>query len=494
MRCWFIRGATSIVTIGIFWFRQDLRLSDNRALIEACKSCDELLPVFIDDPAEQTVSALGAASRVWLHHSLQALQISLQEKGSDLLLASGASLEVLEQLIECSGATRVFWNRCYDPVTIKRDTAIKKALREFAPKTFNSLLINEPWDNLKGDGTPYRVYTPYWRALARTLDANPEHLTVRSIPRSIPALAAATVKTLKKSGLQLRLEQLKLLPSRSWHVDMMAHWQPGEQAARRQLDRFLKTSVDDYDSGRNLPAESATSRLSPHLHFGEISPRYVLQRLLAGRRIGQLSDDQQTFAREIVWREFAYSLIYHFPKTIDQPLDARFARFKWARNTDVHLQAWQRGLTGVPIVDAGMRELYATGWMHNRVRMIVASYLIKNLLIPWQSGERWFRDTLVDADLASNAMGWQWTAGSGADAAPFFRVFNPVLQGEKFDTKGLYVKKWVPELNVVPIKYIHKPWELDAESRAHLDYPEPLVDLKKSRQSALDAFSAIKGN
>ena len=282
------------------------------------------------------------------------------------------------------------------------------------------------------------------------------------------------------------------LPSRPWGDDMMAYWQVGEKAAKRTLGKFLKSAVDDYDEGRNLPAQSGTSRMSPHLHFGEISPRMILQQLLDGRALSQLSDGEETFAKEIVWREFAYCLIFHFPHTIDEPLDPRFKRFKWAKNTDDHLRAWQKGSTGVPIVDAGMRQLWATGWMHNRVRMIVASYLIKNLLVPWQSGEAWFRNTLVDADLASNAMGWQWTAGSGADASPFFRVFNPVLQGEKFDKQGEYVRHWVPELDQVSNKFIHKPWELPADERSTLDYPEPLVDLKQTRQRALDAFAKIK--
>ena len=475
---------------GILWFRQDLRLSDNPALVEACKACDDLLCVFIDDPLDQTLSQVGSASRVWLHHSLKALQESLQKKGSDLIFMQGSSEQVLQDLIRHSGAQRIFWNRCYDPVTIERDKSIKSALSELEPRTFNGLLVHEPWENLKGDGTPYRVYTPYWRAAATSISKDMDRLQTLNAPRKIPAMGSSTVRSL--TGC-LSLDQLDLLPSGNWHETMMEHWQAGEEAARTQLERFLKSAVNHYDAGRNLPGQEGTSRMSPHLHFGEISPRHVLNRLLLDRRLSALSDAETIYAKEIVWREFAYALLFHFPQTIDEPLDSRFSRFKWAKNTDEHLRRWQRGQTGVPIVDAGMRELYATGWMHNRVRMIVASYLIKNLLIPWQKGEHWFRDTLVDADLASNCMGWQWTAGSGADASPFFRVFNPVLQGEKFDKAGDYVRRWVPELTEVPNKMIHKPWELDGDARQELDYPDPLVDLKQTRARALDAFSAMKG-
>lgn len=274
---------------------------------------------------------------------------------------------------------------------------------------------------------------------------------------------------------------------------MMEHWSVGEPAANRQLDLFLAQSVADYADGRNLPATAGTSRLSPHLHFGEIGPRQILHQLLlnSGGQ-PQPKSGVEIYCKEIIWREFAYQLLYHFPEMIDAPLDKRFARFPWPPVDDNTLYRWQRGRTGVPIIDAGMRELWHTGWMHNRVRMIVASYLIKNLLIPWQCGENWFRDTLVDADLASNAMGWQWCAGSGADAAPYFRVFNPVLQGEKFDKNGSYVRQWVPELMDIDNKFLHKPWELPADARAALDYPEPMVDLKMSRQRALAAFDSIK--
>ncbi|MFK7996344.1 MAG: deoxyribodipyrimidine photo-lyase [Granulosicoccus sp.] len=478
------------MTIGIVWFRQDLRLEDNLALARACKDCTSLICVFIDDPLEQSLSQLGEASRVWLHHSLEALDASLQKKGNQLVLMQGESLGVLQRLIQETGASRIYWNRCYDPATIARDKDIKSALKDYEPATFNGLLVFEPWDNLKGDGSPYRVYTPFWRAGAAQLENHPELVNVVKAPRRIPASEIHSGELISGS---VHLDEMGLLPDKPWHEDMMSYWNVGEAAARKSLSAFLKKTVHDYNEGRNLPAQQGTSGLSPHLHFGEISPRTILRTLLKGRRVAELSDGEETFAKEIVWREFAYCLIFHYPHTITDPLDSRFSQFEWASDTDDHLRRWQLGKTGVPIVDAGMRELYATGWMHNRVRMIVASYLIKNLLIPWQSGERWFRNTLVDADLASNAMGWQWTAGSGADAAPFFRVFNPVLQGEKFDREGHYVRLWVPELVNVPDKFVHKPWELSAIERSALDYPDPLVDLKETRLRALAAFAKIKG-
>jgi len=312
------------------------------------------------------------------------------------------------------------------------------------------------------------VYTPYWRMRSKDLPG----LKPLSAPGTVPAAPKVS-----KSGEfnAVSLDSLALLPSRDWHKAMMTHWQVGEKAALASLKRFLKAPVDDYTNARNIPSVEGTSRMSAHLHFGEISPRQIFHHVSSkASDLSGLNTGQETF------------------DTINKPLDKRFEQFPWEKRYTKNLRAWQQGKTGVPIVDAGMRELYATGWMHNRVRMIVASYLIKNLLIPWQKGEQWFRDTLVDADLASNAMGWQWAAGSGADAAPYFRIFNPVLQGEKFDRTGDYVRRWVPELENVPAKFIHKPWELDENDRAVITYPEPLVDLKASRQRALAAFETIK--
>ncbi len=477
----------------IVWFRQDLRLADNPALLAASKNADVVLPVFIDDPTPQSCSSIGAASRAWLHYSLHSLDSSLRQKHSGLLLVQGPAEDCLSLLIQKTKATDVYWNRCYDPVSIARDTRIKSRLSEQCRiHSENGLLLSEPWQNCKDDGSPYRVFTPYWRKLAKTLPA-PDPLPA---PKLIPPPPATCTDELLASGFDQSLDQLGLLPDIAWHTDMLGHWKIGEKAAARQCRVFLDKLVDDYGELRNVPGYAGTSRLSPHLHFGEISPRQVAQAIFkAGRGsadVSRLSPGAETYLKEIVWREFAYHLLFHFPKTVDKPLDQRFENFPWPRLKPARLRAWQRGQTGVPIVDAGMRELWQTGWMHNRVRMIVASYLVKNLQIPWQKGENWFRDTLVDADIASNVMGWQWTAGCGADAAPYFRVFNPVLQGEKFDGDGDYVRRFVPELAALDNRNLHKPWELPTDSLRKLDYPDPLVDLKSSRAQALAAFDTIK--
>ncbi|MBX2824633.1 MAG: DNA photolyase family protein [Gammaproteobacteria bacterium] len=466
------------------WFRQDLRLADNPALHALARDCEKIIAVFIDDPAQQTVSRLGSASRVWLHHSLIALNESLAPFSGKLLVTQGPAEQVLKKLVADTGAARLHWNRCYDPVTRSRDESIKEALSKLTEvQSFNALLLREPWELTKDDGTPYRVFTPFWRKLephlpGKTPLPRPRNLTL-TVPRGHSAGKAAVCA-------------LELLPSMRWDRPMMEQWQPGEQAATRQLKRFVAGEVGQYAVNRNVPGVSGTSRLSPHLHFGEISARQAIHHLYQKcADVSIKNSDSETWAREIGWREFASHLLFHFPQMIEQPLDKRFRNFRWGRNTAAAKRRWQQGQTGVPIVDAGMRELWHTGWMHNRVRMIVGSYLIKNLLVPWQQGEQWFRDTLVDADLASNVMGWQWVAGCGADAAPFFRVFNPVLQGEKFDPQGDYVRRWVPELEHVPERYLHQPWELPAAQRP-ADYPAPLVDLKSSRQRALMAFEALK--
>ncbi len=478
------------MTTAIVWLRQDLRLADNAALWQASQICQHIIPVFIDDPTPGTVSQVGAASRVWLHHSLHSLATDLQARGSRLLLRRGAALSVLEQLITETGATHVFWNRCYDPATLQRDQHIKTALKtvpKTQPKTqlivqsFNACLLREPWEVLKADGQPYKVYTPFWKTLLKTGIHQQNPLPT---PTALPAPVSWPPG--------LALDELQLLPRVSWHEPLLTHWQVGEAAALQRLQDFLQAAGGDYSQGRNIPATAGTSRLSPHLHFGELSPRqvvYFATDYLAAHP--EADDGIRVFLQEIGWREFAWYLLYHFPHTLEQPLDQRFQDFEWATDYTEALERWQQGRTGLPIVDAGMRELWQTGWMHNRVRMIVASWLTKNLLIPWQQGEHWFRDTLLDADLASNTLGWQWVAGCGADAAPYFRIFNPVLQGEKFDPEGEYVRRWVPELAGRAVKKIHHPRELGENVRG---YPLPMADLRASRQRALDHFSAIKRN
>ncbi len=478
------------MSIGIVWFRKDLRIGDNPALSAATAECDSVLCAYIDEPGEHAHRP-GAASRVWLHHSLGALQGALRAGGGALVVARGEPVATLRALAERTGATRVYWNRRHDPDSVATDKRVKSALSALSPRTFNASLLFEPWEALKKDGTPYRVYTPYWRAVAARLGVG-EGLDLPARPTGHGD--AARLAALARQGFSGDIESLRLLPREPWHVDMIAGWEVGEAGARRRLDTFLDGEVARYATGRNLPGIDGTSRLSPHLHHGELSPRRVVVETLRGRSPEALGGDELSFVKEIVWREFSAMLLYHYPDTRRAPLDRRFERFPWADElgdepTARGLEAWRRGRTGVPIVDAGMRQLYATGWMHNRVRMIVASYLVKNLLVRWQAGEAWFRDCLVDADVASNAAGWQWVAGSGADAAPFFRVFNPVLQGGKFDADGAYVRRWVPEIAGVSGKRVHAPWELPVPPA---DYPAPLVDLGASRQRALDAFATLR--
>lgn len=466
------------MTCALVWFRQDLRLADNPALLEACRSCQQVIPIFIDDPTPNTLSQLGAASRVWLHHSLLSLDQRLQAQAGRLVLRQGQALTVLQDLIKETGATHVYWNRCYDPASLARDTQIKSALKEQVQvQSFNAALLREPWQVLKNDGQPYKVYTPFWKALLKTSIVQ----TLLPKPLFIPVPTAWPAS--------LAINDLQLLPKIPWDQGMMSTWQVGEQAALHKLENFLETTVSQYKTARDQPAVLGTSRLSPHLHFGEISPRTIT--LMAEQYLAEhpaASLGLQTFLQEIGWREFAWYLLYHFPQTLIEPLDQRFKKFQWEQGYEVNLQRWQQGETGIPLVDAGMRELWQTGWMHNRVRMIVASLLTKNLLIPWQAGEAWFRDTLVDADLASNVLGWQWVAGCGADAAPYFRIFNPILQGEKFDPNGDYVRRWVPELAGRAAKEIHHPRVLGDGWK----YPLPITDLAISRQRALERYAQIK--
>jgi len=471
----------------IVWLRRDLRLADNPALLAAVETGKPLVPVFIQEPETTTSWVMGSASRWWLHHSLASLDEGLRRLGSGLVIRRGPALEVLRALANETGASGIFWNRLYEPASIDRDTRVKQALREQGLRvaTYNGSLLYEPWELVKSDGDPYRVFTPFWKALLNQgLRRPPE-----PAPAALPPLPA---------GLPTEtLEALNLLPRIPWDVGFHSRWTVGEQGAYRQLAEFLDEGLSDYKTGRDIPGQSGTSSLSPHLHFGEISPRQIVA---AVTREGEqtLGPGAECYLREIGWREFAYHLLFHFPHTAESPLDEKFVRLPCRNDFAEELQRGQQGRTGYPIVDAGMRELWHTGWMHNRVRMIVASLLTKNLLIPWLEGARWFWDTLVDADLASNTLGWQWTAGCGADAAPYFRIFNPVLQGERFDPEGHYVRRWVPELTRLPAALIHKPWEagelrLDACGvRLGRDYPAPLVDLKGSRQRALDAFAALK--
>lgn len=483
------------MTKAIVWFRQDLRLSDNSALFNACRDCDEVIPVFIDDSVDenisQSVSALGSASRAWLHNSLISLSVSLKKEDSTLILKQGKALDVLEDLLRQTNATHVYWNRCYEPEIRKRDEKIKATLQSSATvKSFKGNLLLEPWEGLKQDGTPYRVFTPYWKALTK------EYVLTKPLP--VPA----EIKKPQSWPSTLSLDELKLLPQAPiprWDKEMMDFWDVGENAAHKKFQDFLEDGVVNYKERRDFPAIGGTSLLSPQLHFGEISP---LQLFNTARDFETQNAQPSGYEhssplvengighilRQVVWREFAHSLLYHFPHTVTDPLYEKYAAFKWESNVD-HLKRWQQGMTGYPIIDAGMRQLYATGYMHNRVRMITSSFLCKNLLIHWHEGEAWFRDTLVDADLANNTLGWQWVAGCGADAAPYYRIFNPLLQSEKFDKQGEYIRRWVPELGELSNKDIHLP---SADQAQKCGYPETIVDLKATRERALDRYKQLK--
>jgi deoxyribodipyrimidine photo-lyase len=445
--------ATSSPTI--VWFRQDLRLADNPALDAAARRGGPVIPVYVWSPEDEGDWPPGAASRWWLHQSLGALDASLRKRGSRLILAKGRSSRVLEKLAAQSGAAAVYCNRRYEPAAIACASEVESTLRKRGVESasFNSALLAEPTELMNLSGNPYRVYTPYLRRV------------LRDVKPSAPLRAPPKLRAPREWPQSVELSALRLMPKIKWYAEMAARWQPGEEGAHARLKGFLRDGLADYRDARDLPSKPGTSGLSPHLHFGEIGPRQIWHAL--GPR-GRSS----SFLRELVWREFAYHLLYHFPETTKKPLRPEFVRFPWKANAR-QLKAWQKGRTGIPMVDAGMRELWATGVMHNRVRMIVASFLAKNLLQPWQDGAKWFWDTLVDADLANNTMNWQWVAGSGADAAPYFRIFNPVTQGKRYDPDGEYVRRWVPELTSA-------------------SYPAPIVDLAASREAALDAYATMR--
>lgn len=467
----------------IVWFRRDLRLADNPALNAALASFDRVVPLYVHAPREEAPWQAGAASRWWLHHSLGSLDAALRKRGSALHVAKGSSLAALRRVIETTGAGAVFWNRLYEPAVIARDTRVKEALLEdgLDARSFNGALLFEPWEIETGQGGPYRVFTPFWRNERAKLEIRPP----LPAPRALVSV---------ESSAGLSVDALGLLPKIGWAAGFADAWQPGEVGAANLLRRFIADAIGDYPAARDLPATDGTSRLSPHLHFGEISPMQVawaLKALEHGATSASRSAGAEAYLREIGWREFSHHLLYHFPQTPDTNLNDNFDRFGWAVEDSAILARWQRGRTGIPIVDAGMRQLWATGWMHNRVRMLVASFLTKNLRQHWHLGARWFWDTLVDADLANNTQGWQWTAGTGADAAPYFRVFNAVTQASRFDAGGDYVRRWVPELAGFSGKGILQPW-LDADRLRRSGYPPPMVDLGRSRDDALAAYKALR--
>ncbi|MDE8348050.1 MAG: deoxyribodipyrimidine photo-lyase [Acidocella sp.] len=469
------------MNVNIVWFKNDLRLADNPALHAALQSAERILPVFVLDDHMPAIETPGGASRWWLHHSLSALAADLRVIGAELVLRRGEASHIIPALALETGASAVHTARAHEPAMRAVDKQVATALQvhkiEFHRHLSAALFAPERITTKTGG--VYGVYTPFSRAC---FDAGVSEDEL-PVPTNIPG-----VRNIASDDLS----SWALLPTQpDWAQAFPASWQPGEAGAHQKLAAFLQTAVGPYADARNLPGQPGTSRLSPHLHFGEISPRTVWNRAVHAKGQGV-----QTYLKELLWREFSMYLLWHHPNLASVPIRSEFANFPWADDR-AGLRAWQRGQTGIPIVDAGMRELWQTGWMHNRVRMIVASFLVKHLLIPWQVGEAWFWDTLVDADLAANAASWQWVAGCGADAAPYFRIFNPVLQGQKFDADGTYVRRYIPELAALPNQYIHAPWDAPeiilTSARVTLGrtYPKPLITLTQGRERALAAYRQI---
>lgn len=468
-------------------FRDDLRLSDNQALSAAVATGRQIVTAFIFDRESMAAQQRGAASLWWLHCSLAALAETLSKKGLKLVLRAGPHEEVVAQLLAETGANTVHWNRRYHPPGMECDIALKARLRESGAnaESFAGHLLHEPPLLKTNSGGYFRVYTPFWKALSAVGDFGeplPQPDKIDSFEGDIPSED---------------LNSWKLLPTKpDWASGMREAWTPGETGVREQIDSFLDEVIDGYADARDVPGRRTTSRLSPHLAHGEISPRQVCHAARKKAK-GKNANDIEKFIKEVAWREFSYHLLFHNPDLATVNFNNRFDRFPWADNSG-HLTAWKKGLTGYPIVDAGMRELWQTGWMHNRVRMICASFLIKHLLIDWREGERWFADTLVDSDPANNPASWQWVAGSGADAAPYFRIFNPMMQGAKFDPEGAYVRQYVPEISQLPDALIHTPWEAPesvlraAGIELGKTYPKPIVDHARARDRAMEAFNQIK--
>ena len=478
-------GTFWAMTTAIVWLRRDLRLADNPAIHAALAEHARVLPVYIHAPEEEAPWEPGAASRWWQHHSLAGLDSALRARGASLYIARGPCLASLRRLVKASGAVAVYWNRQYEPAALARDRAIKQQLRAegVVAQSYNGALLVEPWALATREGRPYRVFTPYWRAVQAMLaDTAP-----------LPAPSRIPMPDVEGS---LPLDALELQPRIAWDDGLRAAWRPGEEGAHALLRAFVADSIGRYGERRDRPDVDGTSRLSPYLHAGEISPRQVLaalrDRLPNSGSLG-FPSIAAPYVRELGWREFSYHLLFHYPETPERNLNGQFDRFPWREPTGDLLERWQRGHTGIPIVDAGMRQLWKTGWMHNRVRMLVASFLAKNLRIHWSHGARWFWDTLVDADLANNTQGWQWTAGCGADAAPFFRIFNPVVQAMRFDSRGEYIRRWLPELRELPDPLLHEPWREPGLLR-RIGYAAPLVDLAASREEALAAYQATREN
>jgi deoxyribodipyrimidine photo-lyase len=466
--------------VSIHWFRQDLRIQDNPSLSYLTKNYHNIVCVYILDEINCD-RIIGSASKIWLYYALKDLN---QQLNGNLIFLSGDPLKVLGELTKFFDVEEISWNRCYEPWTINRDKKIKEYFKKkIKVNSFNGLLLWEPWEVLKDNGTPYKVFTPYYKrgCLSKPQPRKPQE---------------TNLKLYDHNFIKTSLNDLKLLKNKKWEEKILKNWKISELEAQNTMESFFQNGVSDYTQGRNFPSKKNVSRLSPYIHWGQISVNTLWYNAI--KTLTKInSNNVEVFMSELGWREFAYYLLFHCPKLQTENLQNKFDRFPW--NNDERLyKAWINGKTGYPIIDAGMRELWQTGYMHNRVRMIVGSFLVKNLLNDWRRGEAWFWDCLLDASVASNSASWQWVAGTGTDSTPYFRIFNPITQSQKFDPDGIYIRKFIPEIKKLPNKYIFCPWETPNELQQELstivgkDYPEPIVEIKKSRELALNAFASIK--
>lgn len=465
----------------IVWFRLDLRLQDNLALDAAIKEGLPIIPIYIHNDSPKKAWSIGATSKWWLHFALKDLDSELNKLGSKLIIFKEQPPLVLKTLCSRFNVSKIFWNECYEPNQIKLDNEVKKLLNTLNIKigVFESNLLYHPSQIKNSQGSSYKIFSAYWKAC-----------TTHFTPRKVITVNVKSIKVHRQSINSTTIENLKLLPKFNWDKQFYDIWIPTAKEAHKRLNHFAKELSINYYKNRNFPALDGTSKLSPYLHFGQISSHQILEVL-------QKNNNSKSFHAELGWREFAYYQLFYNPQIPDQPLRPEFNSFPWIKNKK-YIQAWQQGLTGYPFIDAAMRQLWNTGWMHNRLRMVVGSFLVKHLLIPWQVGEQWFWDTLLDADLANNSLGWQWVAGCGIDAAPFFRVFNPILQGKKFDPHGKYIAQYLPEISHLPSKYIHCPWiaPKDILKQAGIslgkNYPTPIVDISQGRTRALALYEKLK--
>ncbi len=471
----------------LVWLRQDLRIKDNPALYEAAEKGDVIALYIYDDKSNDW--EIGEAQKWWLHKSLESLQTDLTKNNIRLILRSGKTDKILNNIIKETSPDAIYWNRCYEPQAIKRDSKIKENLSSngIEVKSFNGSLLFEPMHVKNKSGEFFKVFTPFWKSCLSA-----------PAPREVLGTPKFNNQNNYADIMSEDLNSWQLLPTKpNWASRFAEFGSPGEKNVHEAINNFIDNALKGYASNRDIPGIIGTSRISAHLHFGEISPNIIWEKIHAIREQDSLAKDIYRYLAEIGWREFSYHLLYHNKNLSHAAFNKKFDQFPWADNKD-HFSAWKKGQTGYPIVDAGMRELWHTGWMHNRVRMIVASFLTKHLLIHWKKGADWFLHTLLDADLANNSAGWQWVAGCGADAAPYFRIFNPIIQGAKFDSKGEYIKKWVPEIANLPDKYIHCPWEASEEFlhgcgvKLGKDYPKPIVDHATARNVAMAAYGEIK--